>query len=402
MQTKEQWMAQLAMARRIIGIVPRVKAKADLAPSPTTLAIFDCGESVFRPKLALADEQSELDFVLGCMPIRWRKVTPGEDLSGFKGHHIHMKKDPENEKKFIPDEVPAVYEGLQQGDVIAMSLGGSGDNFAFALSRQAEEVGALVLRCPPFRMKAYREELVKANPEDEKLDDSFILVQMVKAKPDWFYPVFIRERKLTWMRECYRRRIDCMKARIGCEQRLRHRFIGLIFCSAEGKYPEGAIEKTFDKTKASDIVLNTLAAEEAAADAALLKACKALPIYTEVFGQVIGAGPSIASRLIASIQDIRRFETKWKLRKFCGVHCLVDGSFPRRRAKEVSNWNPDCRQALFLLGDQFNRRPGTIWGDKLRENKLFYRTKYPTPVEVKNGGGKMVKKYTDGPLEDSR
>lgn len=405
MKEKAEWMAEVANATRLIGIVPRVKAKADQKPSPTTMAIYDCGTTIFWPKFALDDEQSELDFVLGYMPIKWRGVAPDEDLSGFKEeHHIRMKKDPADRKKLIPDQVPCAYESLRKGDVVAMALGGSGDNFAFALSRKAEEIGALVLRCPPFRLKAFREHLAtRVDPENAVLDDSFVLAKMVKEKPDDFYPVFVRERNLTWLRECYRRRIDCMKARIACEQRLRQRFIGQLFCSAEGRFPEGAIEKVFDQIKTSDVVLTSLSNEEASADKALEKACKALPVYTEVFGQITGVGPSIASRLIAGIQDIRRFETKWKLRKFCGVHCNTDGSFPRaRRLTEgekgtgKNSWNRDCRQALFILGDQFNRRPGTEWGAKLLENKAFYRGKYPAPVEVKNSGGKAVKKYTDG------
>ena len=392
---------QLAGATRIIGIVPRVKATADRESRPTTLAVYDCGESVFRPKLEVPDEQSELDFVLGCMPVKWRKVTEGEDLKGFKEHHIIMKKDPEDNKKFVADKVPAAYEGLKKGDVIVMSLGGSGDNFAFALSRQADEIGALVLRCPPFQLKEARLELVKTDPKNETLDDSFVLVQMVKAGPDKFYPVFVRERKLTRMRGCYQRRIDVMKARIACEQRLRQRFIGEIFCSAEGKYPEGALEKEFNAIAANDAVLGALITEEHSADLALNKACMELPVFTEVFKQVSGIGPAIASRLISAIQDIRRFETKWKLRKFCGVHCMNDGHFPRRRKGETSNWNPDCRQALFLLGDQFNRqvKKGTFWGNKLLTNKKYYRDKYPVPVEVVNSKGKKIKNYTDGHIQ---
>ena len=399
MKTQNEWIAQVASATRLIGIVPRVKAKADQEPSPTTIAVHDCGQGTFKPKLAVQDEQSELDFLLGCMPVKWRKVVAGEDLSEFKEHHIRVKKDPDDRKKSISDEVPVAYEGLKKGDVVAMSLGGSGYNFAFGLSRRAEEIGALVLRCPPFKLKVFRDSLVQADVKNLELDDSFILTMMVKAKPEDFYPVFVRERNLTWMRECLRRRIDCMKARIACEQRLRQRFIGQIFCSAEGKFPEGAIEKEFERAAANDVVLNALIGEEESANKALEKACLALPVYEEVFKQVEGIGPAIASRLISAIQDIRRFETKWKLRKFCGVHCLVDGRFARRRVGEVANWNPDCRQALFLLGDQFNRRPGTIWGDKLRQNKVFYREAHPAPVEieVKNGeGNKKVKKYTDG------
>ncbi len=79
-----------------------------------------------------------------------------------------------------------------------------------------------------------------------------------------------------------------------------------------------------------------------------------------------------------------------KLKAFCGVHC-VDGKFARRRVGAISNWNPAARQALYLLGDQFNRRPGSVWGQKLLANKLKLRQTHPDVIEV---DGK--KRYTDG------
>jgi|SRR3989344_582317 len=81
---------------------------------------------------------------------------------------------------------------------------------------------------------------------------------------------------------------------------------------------------------------------------------------------------------------------KAKLKAFCGVHC-VDGKFARRRTGQLSNWNPAARQALYLLGDQFNRRPASKWGKKLLENKAKLRQVHPEPIEV---DGK--KRYTDG------
>jgi len=393
---KEELMKRVAEAVRLIGIVPRIKRNTEGKSRPTTMALYDCCELVFRSSLKLESEQDELDFVLGCLPIRWRKVIKGESLKSFREHHVRWKKDPADRKKLVPDEVPFEFEGLRNGDVVAMSLGGSGDNFAYALSRRAEEVGALVLRCPPFKLNAYRDALVKANEGDTGLDDSAVLVLMAKFRPADFYPVFVRERNLTWMRECLRRRIDIMKARIACEQRLHQRQVGMVFCNSEGKFPEGSIEKQFDLVKASDAVLNTLLVEEAAANKALMKVCEVLPVFLEVFKQVTGIGPAIAARLISAIQDIRRFETKWQLRKFCGTHCEPDGSFARHKTGQVGGWNPDCRQALYLLGDQFNRRPGTFWGAKLRANKVFYRQAHPVPVEVEIGKGKKIKKYTDG------
>ncbi len=90
-----------------------------------------------------------------------------------------------------------------------------------------------------------------------------------------------------------------------------------------------------------------------------------------------------------------------KLRAFCGVHVRQGGkyadvspekSFPRRRSGEVSNWHPWARQALYLLGDQFNRRPAAPWGQKLLHYKALYKASHPEMV--RNEAGKQ--RYNDG------
>lgn len=386
---KTEVLSQIQSAKRIIGLVPRIKRTADGKPSPTTVAIWDTEATtapIYRPQVELEDEQDELDFVLGVYPVRMRAVVKGEDLSGFREHHIAREKETK-----VPVKVPSAYEGLKQGDVIVLSLGGSGDNLSFALSRHGEKIGALVLRCPPSILAKSRNE--HTTVDEKESDDSKLLVELLKKSPEVFYPVFVRERDLTYMRECLRVRIDAMKARIACEQRLRQRFIGKIFCNPDGLFPEGAIEKAFDGEKTTDAILLALEREELTANQRLEASCKKLEVYRELFAPITGVGPAIASRLISSIQDIRRFETKWKLRKFCGVHCMDDGRFPRRRSNELANWNPDARQALYLLADQFNRRPDTKWGEKLKANKGYYRLKHPAEVVCENGKKKYTKAH---------
>lgn len=132
-----------------------------------------------------------------------------------------------------------------------------------------------------------------------------------------------------------------------------------------------------------------------------------------------------------------------KLRKFCGVHvitpfyceacdktfkpeelvqreiagdmllvcpaCITDklermpGIFPRRRTGQVANWNPTARQALYLLGDQFNRRPDSTWGKVLLHYKEVLRKAHPEVVEEEVRARKgnrtvteMRKRYTNG------
>lgn len=105
-------------------------------------------------------------------------------------------------------------------------------------------------------------------------------------------------------------------------------------------------------------------------------------------------------------------KTLAKLCAFCGVHVLVGGvygntpsnkQFPRRRVKQKCNWNPGLRQALYLLGEQFNRRPSSDWGQYLRLAKDRLRIIHPTEEEVEveeKKGDRTVKvkrkRYTKG------
>lgn len=75
-----------------------------------------------------------------------------------------------------------------------------------------------------------------------------------------------------------------------------------------------------------------------------------------------------------------------KFRHFCGTFVKQGGvygdqprhlQFPRRRTGENGTWHPVARQALYLLGDQFNRRPESCWGKRMLANKAAYQRKHP-------------------------
>ncbi len=349
---------------RYVGIRPRVKVTADNEARPTQVTVHGPGD--VKISYELASEQDELDFVLGRFVTSFRKVTPGEDVSMFLEHHI-LRDDEKN-----PIKVPAGFDGLKQGDVVAMSAGGSGDYFAFALSRKGEDIGARVGRIPPFDLKKLRGEGMKD-------DDATFLAELIRDKQGLFTPMYIRDRTIVRVRELQRQRIDIMKARIGCEQRLRQRFIGEVFCTTEGLFPQGAIEKAFDEKKANDVVLSALLKEEARANRELEKAIRETEVWQKVLSTVTGLGPGIAGRLISAIQDIRRFSDAGKLKAYVGAHVGADGKFPRRSKGKLANWSNDARGALYLLADQFNRRPDTEWGQKFLAIKARYTAKWPHP-----------------------
>lgn len=422
---------------RIIGIRHRVKRTRENEARPTMVAIKD-GDTIATHDLE--DGTAELDFLLHRFPIAWRDVEPSEDVSqilGNKGqwlYHCKTRKVKEDEDvstlhpsqvvtagrtRHIVTKVPSVYEGLQAGDTVAMVLGGSGDRFAFALSRRSHELGngTRVLRLTPLLLKQHR------NGADKE-DDHLVLVKLAEAQPDLFYAVGPRDRRYILAREAMRARRNVQKDRIKCDQRLLQRAEGIIFLSEEGRYPEGKIEDQYDSLRANDAVMQALLDEEKAREAELRKAVAVLDVWQEVFEPITGVGEVLAAGIITAVGDIRRFEVPpdftgadtehelWKRRRaasaksgsklkaYLGVHVLNGGKyadtpsdeqFPRKRAGMVANWQKEARQALYLLGDQFVKRPDSEWGTKLNAYKAALRSRHPEVVVV---DGK--KRFTPG------
>ncbi len=418
---------------RYIGIRHRVKKTADLEPRPTQVGIR---EAETTKSYNLESEQDELDFVKGVFPTAYRPIVDGEDLSGFREHQIKWRKlkDEEKPEQFAPNrlvkegkktyyvatKVPVEFDGLLEGDRVAMMLGGSGDYFAFALTKRGEKVGARVYRIPPFVFDTKR-------TTRDKDQDCHRLAELLMQEPQLFYGVNTPDRDLIGMRIKLDERIDAMNDRIACEQRLRQRFIGEIFCSEDGEFPEGAIEKEFAALQTNDTILQTLLREEAGCERKLIKAVEGLEVYQKVFAPIDGCGPFLASRIIGDVQDVRRFKKVSRFRAYCGTHVQTwwkcaneacsklvalkrEGTpkpetcpkcngksfveyrrFPRRRNDSVANWKENSRQAFFLLAsDQAKKRPNTFYGWVLRAAKLFFRSKH----ERATVEGKLV--YSDG------
>lgn len=459
---------------RFIGIRHRVKKTADGEARPTQLVVSTDTKVLV---LELEDEDAELDFALGRLPTKWRAATL-EETKDLPHHHVRRKpkskdltysKNPDDFNYFIP----VTYDGLRSEDVIAMVLGGSGDNFAHALSRQAEKIGAAVWRIPPSVLKDCRGDA-------KKDDDAQLLSRLIADEPHLFNITLPRDRDMIALREAMKARRDAMQARIACEQRLRQHVIGRAFRAKDGLFPEGNIEAFFDREKANDTILLALEAEELRREKDIRQAIGQLDVWQQIFEPIEGCGIMTGGALIAAIQDIRRFwvqpdqsaidalraeahelkveanfemdrdkvadrittdTTKFqilqmvrswkrengeeaeallldraiacyqqihrlkqkahrkgaaKLRRYCGTFVLPDGRFPRRRTGSVANWSGECRQALFLLGDQMNRRPASEWGLKLRANKVARRVIHPEPMTITNAAGKSVTRYTNG------
>lgn len=366
---------------RIIGIRHRVKRTKEGEARPTEVAIFENADSPAKI-YKLEDELDELDFIFGNFPVSYREADVHEIISSVTSRHIKHKKGKNNDGKEITKIfVPNQHEGLLSGDIVVSILGGSGRKMIFTLSRRAEQIGAKIIWVSSGLLNKFR--------EGDKEKDAENVAKLFIKQPGLFHEVTIKDRELILLRERLDTRIDAMKARIACEQRLMQRMIGNIFCNKEGLYPEGEMEKLFDEEKANDSIFQSLLSEEKTREKELITCVSAMDVYKNIFEPIEGCGPMIASRIIASVGDIRRFEGNVaRFKAYCGVH-LRDGNFARRRNNEAANWSNEIRQAMYLLGEQFNRRPDSVWGMMFREIKGKMRAAHPETV-----GENGKKKYT--------
>ncbi len=385
---------------RIIGIRHRTKMTVEGEARPTQIVIVDGSR---KPKIInLADTTSEIDFCLGQLPKKFREVDKNEDVSKTPSRHIKWRNAKEedlskrhesqiltgeNNKTLVAEKIAKVFEGLNPGDTVAMILGGSGDMLAYGLAKQAEKIGATVLRIPTFVFKEER-------GDESKDEDAFLLTKLASEKRHIFYEMRPNDGAMIQVRETLRVRNDAMKARIAVEQQIRQGLNRKVLSSLS---IEGTIEAKFDAVKANDDIYNGVLAAERRAERELVKAIEGTEVYMNIFKPVEGAGPKTIGRLLAAIIDIRRFETKEKLKAFCGVHVLDEGKFARRRSGQVSNWHSDARQALYLLASgQFPRRKNSVWGKIFLAYKAKLREKHPETIIGENG----KKKYNDGHIHN--
>ncbi len=368
---------------RIIGITHRVKATVEGESRPTIVVIRNPDGHTYR--IELNNEQEELDFVLGQFPVKHRKVEPGEDATKFRQWHL---KKSSKAKDAEVTHVPADFDGLRANDTVVLMFGGSGDYLAFGICTQADVVGATVKRIAPFHLAQMR-------GERSKDDDASLLVEMYYTSPDRFSSVRPRDKAITLARVTVRRFLEVQRERIAAGNRFRQAFYGRAFTLANLD-PSIDITEACNRAEKKDAGMCKLEADEKSAIAAVTSALRGCDVYQALFDPIEGVGPSIGGRIITAIGDVSRFPTKYKLRKFCGVAVGNDGTFLRRRKGQTSNWNPQARQGLWHLGDQMNRRPGSVWGTRLISNLEKMRTKHPHPVVVVSTGDHKGEYPLDG------
>ncbi len=398
---------------RIIGIHPRAKKESSTDDEEgkkqgrgTSVAIKDL-ETQEVVEFTLTSDADERDFLLGRFVTSWRKMEEGEDLTLFFPRHI---KEVKRKGEVISIRVPDAYEGLMEGDTALMQMGGSGDRFAYALSRRGQEIGSTLSRIPPYRCALFREE-------NNSSKDHLLLIDIFESIPKFFYEVGLRERRYIRVSASFRTYLLTQRDRISCQLRIYDQHREEVSLSEEGYYPEGNIEEEYDKILRDDPGYAALLKREKEAEKKMRQAVRELEVWDVILKKIPGMGERIAAGIIGPTRDVLRFieepdltgaDTQAEIRKrrrkakersmnnfvkFCGLHVNDKGGLPRRRrnAGEDEQYGNNPRQSFYLLGDQFVRRPDSYGGQRLREIKVRLRQKHPEIVVV---DGK--KRYTDG------
>ncbi|KKQ56036.1 MAG: hypothetical protein US74_C0019G0007 [Parcubacteria group bacterium GW2011_GWA2_38_13] len=411
----------------ILGTRHRRKGGPDNDPRATQVVVLDQDGNVLS-RIELETEDDELDFIRGRFPVAkkkieetdnpsvypfrhvsWKKLKKGADISDVNPLHI-MKQGKE---VLVATHVPVLYEGLMKGDTVAGILGGSGDRWNAACFRQGKKISAKVFRVPSFILSKNREI-------DDNDEDGYNTGKLFLSHPELFYEVNIYDREVIAVRELLDLRMRAMKNRIAIGQQIQQSLVGSIFTSEEDLYPEGTIEDACLQEIASDKIYEAIEEEEARRVKKLIQSVEGTKdLWERIFEPVEGWGPMQAAKIIATVGDIRRFATDASFRSYCELRPKTKDEkgnfvhprlqFPRKRRGSVSKVSP-IRQAIFLLVDQANRRPTSLWGRKLLENKAKLRERHPEPVmmpsadpktgkdkiDSKTGKPVLVKCYTDG------
>jgi hypothetical protein len=365
---------------------------------PTMVLIVDAGKS---KEITLPDENHEMCF----LKREARTIPPVKH--GGKAMHIDYTE-----------------HGIRSGDIVLMVMGGSGAFYAFGLSKHLEKlgggkvswIGSTLFKRLCDEHSITRSKVKSVDDEGKRTEltfDHLALSKLYALTPEHFHTVSARERDLILLKDVVSRRREAMDARMACAHRVRQRLQKEAYCT-DGVYPEGGVKVFIEEGVANDAMLTLFEKEEQKIGSELKKLLHSLPVW-KVFDPIERVGEFTAAPLIVAIGDINRFPSDSQLKAFLGVHTLkLDGTkfkkvalgeikekpeswnskFARRRQGQLSNWNQEGRQSLYLIAVQFMMwAPNSPWGLVAQEVKKRFLEKYPTPeVWVKNSCGNVLER----------
>lgn len=309
---------------RFVGIRIRSLRTTKGEERPSEVCILNPDGSSER--FDLCDQQAEVDFLLGKVPVDWRKVRQGETIgpNAFIPHHLvwkaikpeevalaraegrMLREAPSAERGgepswYVLDKIPTSFFGLQPGDQVAMGFGGAGGEFARDTVEYWEGRGLEVWRISPHRLKAMREAAGRSRGDDAEL-----LAMILRDHPEFFHFVRPIDTATVSLAVVFDARQEAMRQRIRVGNRLAGRARNALLRERRAGHPVSTLEAAVEAAKASDALYQNLVVEEARAQRELAKLLEQIEIWG-VLSTVEGIGVSIGARIIAGVGDIRRF-----------------------------------------------------------------------------------------------
>lgn len=276
------------------------------------------------------------------------------------------------------EEKMAFIEKLTGRDILFMELGGGGDRFVIGAFRK----GTTIFRIPSFKVKELRER--KELPKEKTADVIWYLAQ---EQPGLFYRVQPIDEKIAELRVYARGYLLVQrKLRIAAQLRLDsiYRDLWLI------QKPSGEVdEETYVKQKvAESLIFKGADQVEQEMLGNIKELLPTIPAY-EIFKNIAGCGPVIASICIGEIGDIRRFPTEHTLVAYAGYHVTSEGKAVVRRKGQTANWNNNLRHAVWLFTTQTVER---LSADSEWKAKLIARKERETQLHSDFSKGYIAKR----------
>jgi hypothetical protein len=284
-------------------------------------------------------------------------------------------------------------ENLSPGDTVLTIMGGPGQNMFV----RAQQLGLNVQRIPWFVL----EDLVPgAAGTDGESRARALKAAWEKAQVE-FYPLVELDETILMLRELTRVRLNIQE----------YRKMATLQYLATGRdlepiMPEAKQFASVRTMFANPGMIAGAKKDEKVLEQRITALAKTLNIWSwlhpgkdAVLPEVKGLGPSLGGSLIGEILDINRFPTPTHLRSYARFSVDPQGRMPRRRKGEVSSWNRYLNRAVWLWSTDQMPRYDHVWRDVYLHFKWQEMLAHPEPVQVINGDGRTINKFTLGHLD---
>ena len=280
----------------------------------------------------------------------------------------------QDDRLLRPEEIMVenkpLFNLFSKEDLLFIEMGGMNGPFCL----RALERGMRVYRIPSFHLVRISPKEVKVPGYGRKVEENRrrrarLLMELAQTSPRLFYPMLPPDEAVVLIK-MYIQTYLTLQQRLRIPAQLRRVIMRIDFA-------------WLPETNAKELInIRNLLANPADIDyylklekqllQAIKKELPRVPIWNAFLKDIPGIGPSLSARLIGTIEDIRRFPKRDSLRAYASWSVTPEGTYPRFRRGEGQGpkFNPELRQALFLVGNQI------VWrGAKNPYNSLYYQKK---------------------------